>query len=208
MSVKPGPDPSAKEKALARRLALPLLAFVFGAVALLMAVAVVFMPREGQQVAAVGGPFSLVDQDGKAFTEKDLLGKPSLVFFGFTHCPDVCPTTLYEITQVYSELAAKGDKVRAVFVTVDPARDTPELMKTYLSSFDPHIVGLSGSQAAVDGIMKAYRVFARKVPGENGNYTMDHTALVYLMDAKGRFVGAFNLQKSPAEAAKELERYM
>jgi protein SCO1/2 len=208
MSDKPT-GPSAKQGATARRLALPLLAFVFGAVALLMAVAVVFMPRDGQQAAAaVGGPFSLVDQDGKAFTEKDLLGKPSLVFFGFTHCPDVCPTTLYEITQVYQQLGAKGDKVRAVFVTVDPERDTPDLLKTYLSSFDPHIVGLSGPRPSIDGIMKAYRVFARKVPGENGNYTMDHTALVYLMDAKGRFVGAFNLQKSPAEAAKELERYM
>jgi protein SCO1/2 len=201
-------SPQPGEKTLSRRLALPLLAFVFGVVALLMAVAVVMMPDKGQPRTDVGGAFSLVDHNGKAFTDKDLLGKPSLMFFGFTHCPDVCPTTLYEITQVYQELGARGDKVRSVFVTVDPERDTPDLMKLYLSSFDPRIIGLSGPGGAIDSIMKSYRVFARKVSGENGNYTMDHTAMVYLMDDKGRYVGAFDLRKSPAEAARELSKYM
>lgn len=205
--VAPRP-PQPGERTLSRRLALPLLAFMFGVVAVLMAVAIVMMPGKGQPRTDVGGAFSLVDQNGKPFTDNDLLGKPSLVFFGFTHCPDVCPTTLYEITQLYEALGAKGDKVRAVFVTVDPERDTPDLMKLYLSSFDPRIIGLSGPGGAIESIMKSYRVFARKIPGENGSYTMDHTAMVYLMDGKGRYVGAFDLKKPPAEAAKEISRYM
>ncbi len=197
------PDPA---RPPASRLALPLLAFLFGAVGLLMAVAVVFMPgKDGQTPAAVGGPFRLVDQNGRTVTEKDLEGAPSLVFFGFTHCPDVCPTALQEITTIYDALGPKGDRLRSFFVTVDPERDTPELLKTYLSSFDSRIRGLSGDKAATDAMLKAWRVYARKVPLEGGGYTMDHTALIYLMDKRGRFVGGFNIQRAPAESARELE---
>ncbi|MHB2166821.1 SCO family protein [Alsobacter sp. R-9] len=194
-----------KAPSRASRLALPLLAFLFGAVGLLMAVAVVFMPSGDRSPAAVGGPFRLVDQNGTPVTEKVLEGKPSLVFFGFTHCPDVCPTALQEITMIYDALGPKGDGLKSFFVTVDPERDTADILKTYLSSFDSRIVGLTGDRAAVEAMLKSYRVFARKVPLDNGSYTMDHTALIYLMDKKGRFVGGFNIQRTPADSARELE---
>jgi protein SCO1/2 len=154
----------------------------------------------------VGGPFSLVDQNGAAVTEKALVGKPSIVFFGFTNCPDVCPTTLYEMTQVYAALGDRADRLNSFFVTVDPERDTPEQLKKYLSSFDPHIMALTGPREALDPMLRAYRVYAKKTPTANGDYTMDHTALVYLMDKKGRFVGAFNLQRPPAQSVQELEK--
>lgn len=186
-----------------RRAALPLLSFLFGVIGLGIAAYVVFGP-EKPAAAGVGGPFALVDQNGGPVTEAALAGRPSLVFFGFTHCPDVCPTTLYQMTQVYTELGADAGKVGSFFVTVDPERDTPEQLKSYLASFDPHIVGLTGDRAALDPMLKSYRVYAKKVPTTGTDYTMDHTALVYLMDKGGRFVGAFNLQRPPAEAAKDL----
>lgn len=157
--------------------------------------------------SAIGGPFSLVDQTGKPVTEADLKGKPSLMFFGFTHCPDICPTALFDMTQVYKALGRDGDKVQAYFVSVDPERDTPEILKEYLSSFDPRLRGLTGDPAAVSAMEKAYRVYSKKIPLEAGGYTMDHTALVYLMDKEGRFVAPFNLKRKPEEAAAELKRY-
>lgn len=157
--------------------------------------------------SAIGGPFSLVDQTGKPVTEAALKGKPSLMFFGFTHCPDICPTALFDMTQVYKALGRDGDKVQAYFVSVDPERDTPEILKEYLSSFDPRLRGLTGDPAAVSAMEKAYRVYSKKIPLEAGGYTMDHTALVYLMDKEGRFVAPFNLKRKPEEAAAELKRY-
>ncbi|RYE76669.1 MAG: SCO family protein, partial [Hyphomicrobiales bacterium] len=131
-----------------------------------------------------------------------------LVFFGFTHCPDICPTKLFEISEVLRAAGPKGEKLKALFVTVDPERDTAETMKSYLGSFDPRIVGLTGDRAAIDGAVKAYRAYARKVPLKDGDYTMDHTALVYLMDKNGGFVGAFNIERPPAEAAQEWLRHL
>jgi len=160
------------------------------------------------QASSVGGPFSLVDQDGRAVTEADMKGKPHLVFFGFTHCPDVCPTSLYEMTQALDALGADAEKTEAFFVTVDPARDTPEAMKAYLKSFSPRIRGLTGTQEQVDGMVKAYKVYARKQPLEGGDYTMDHTAVVYLMDRNGNFVAPLNLKRSPEEVAAEIRRYI
>jgi len=158
--------------------------------------------------AAIGGPFQLTDQNGKPFTEKSLKGKPTLIFFGYTHCPDVCPTSLFEISEVLRALGADADKVNAVFVSVDPERDTPATMKDYLSSFDPHLEGLSGDPAETAKVLTAYRVYAKKVPGKDGDYTMDHTALIYLMDRDGRFVSPFNMKRSPEEAAADLKRYL
>ncbi len=157
--------------------------------------------------SAIGGPFQLVDQNGAVVTQDDLKGKPSLIFFGFTHCPDVCPTALFDMTQVYKSLGRDGDRVSAFFVTVDPERDTPEILKEYLSSFDPHLRGLTGDPAAVAAMEKAYRVYSKKVPLDGGGYTMDHTALVYLMDKEGRFVAPFNMKRKPEDAAAELKRY-
>ena len=158
--------------------------------------------------AAVGGPFQLVDQSGKTVTDEDLKGRPFLVFFGFTHCPDICPTTLFEVSEVLRQLGPDAGRARALFVTVDPDRDTPEKLKDYLSRFDPHVIGLTGSPEAVDRALKAYRVYYKKVPTEGGGYTMDHTALVYLMDKQGRFVAPFNLKQGAAEAAANLRRHL
>ena len=159
--------------------------------------------------AAIGGPFQLTDQAGQVVTEKSLQGRPTLIFFGFTHCPDVCPTSLFEISEVLRAMGSDADRVNAYFISVDPERDTDAAMKDYLSSFDPHLKGLTGGPDAVAKVLSAYRVYARKVPlkGE-GDYTMDHTALIYLMDRDGHFVSPFNLKRTPEEAAADLKRYL
>lgn len=159
------------------------------------------------QPAAIGGPFQLTDQNGKAVTDKSLKGKPTLIFFGYTHCPDVCPTSLFEISEVLRVMGKDAGKVNAVFISVDPERDTPATMKDYLSSFDPHLQGLSGDPAETAKVVTSYRVYAKKVPTKDGDYTMDHTAVVYLMDKDGNFVAPFNSKRPPAEAAAELKRY-
>ena len=192
------------------RLLLALGAFVAGLV-LFSAVIFIVTGRNPTPIAmpsAVGGAFNLVDQNGKPITDQDMKGRPFLVFFGFTHCPDVCPTTLFEVSEVLRALGPQGEKVRALFVTVDPERDTPAKLKDYLSSFDPHLVGATGDEAAIKAVEKAYRVYSKKVPLDGGGYTMDHTALVYLMDKEGRFVAPFNIKRKPAEAAADLRRYL
>src|SRR6476646_2585227 len=158
--------------------------------------------------AAIGGPFQLTDQSGQPVTEQNLKGRPTLIFFGFTHCPDVCPTSLFEISEVLRAMGKDADRVNAYFVSVDPERDTAAAIKDYLSSFDPHLKGLTGDPQAVAKVLAAYRVYAKKVPLKDGDYTMDHTALIYLMDREGRFVSPFNLKRSPEEAAADLKRYL
>ena len=158
--------------------------------------------------SAVGGPFKLVDQDAKPITDQDLKGHPFLVFFGFTHCPDVCPTTLFEVSEILRALGPQAKNVRALFITVDPERDTPKVLKDYLSSFDPRVIGVTGDSEAIAAVGKSYRVYAKKVPLDGGGYTMDHTALVYLMDKDGRFVVPFKMNRRPEEAAADLKRYL
>jgi protein SCO1/2 len=160
------------------------------------------------QPAKIGGPFHLIDQTGQSVTEKNLIGRPTLIFFGYTHCPDVCPTSLFEMSEVLRAMGKDADRVNAYFVTVDPERDTQAAMKEYLSSFDPHLKGLTGDAAAVAKIVAGYRVFAKKVPQKDGEYSMDHTALIYLMDRDGNFVSPFNLNRSPDAAAADLKRYL
>lgn len=195
----------------------PRMAFVAGSVAFALgAAALVFgltLLRPGggataTQSSSVGGPFALVDQNGATVTEKDVKGRPYLVFFGFTHCPDVCPTALSEITQALDALGPDAEKTRALFVTVDPVRDTPAALKSYLESFSPRITGLTGDQAQVDAAVKAFRAYAKKVPQPDGDYTMDHTALVYLMDRNGAFVAPLNMKREPADVAAEIRRYL
>lgn len=159
--------------------------------------------------SAIGGPFQLIDQNGKPVTDRDMKGRPFLVFFGFTHCPDVCPTTLFEVSELMRSLGKDADRTAALFITVDPERDTPAALKDYLSSFDPHVRAATGDRAAIDAVEKAYRVYAKKVPNEKGDdYSMDHTALVYLMDKQGRFVAPFSLKRTPEAAAAELRKYL
>ena len=190
----------------------PLVIVASFAASLLVGLLVMFWALGGMRgvtaPAAIGGPFQLTDQAGQTVTEQNLKGKPTLIFFGFTHCPDVCPTSLFEISEVLKAMGTDADKVNAWFVSVDPERDTAAAMKDYLSSFDPHLKGLTGEPAAVAKVISAYRVYARKVPLKDGDYTMDHTALIYLMDRDGNFVAPFNLKRTPEEAAKDLKRYL
>lgn len=158
--------------------------------------------------SAVGGPFKLINQNGQTITDEDFKGKPLLVFFGFTHCPDVCPTTLFEVSEMFRALGKDAERANALFISVDPERDTPASMKDYLSSFDPRLTAATGDRAAVDAAIKAYRVYAKKIPTKGDDYTMDHTAIVYLMDKQGRFVAPFNLKRSPQEAAADLRKFL
>jgi protein SCO1/2 len=162
----------------------------------------------GHGASAIGGPFRLIDQNGKQITEQDLQGRPFLVFFGYTHCPDVCPATLFDVSELMRALGKDADRVGALFITVDPERDTPAAMKEYMASFNPHLRGATGDQNAIDAAEKSYRVYAKKVPAEHGDYSMDHTALVYLMDKQGRFVAPFSLKRRPEEAAADLRKFM
>jgi protein SCO1 len=186
-------------------------AFVAG---LILCTAVVLLVSGGgqgptlPQVAAIGGPFSLTDQNGRTVTDQDFKGRPFLVFFGFTNCPDICPTTMFEISEILKKLGPDGDRVRAVFVTVDPERDTPAALKDYLSSFDPRIVGVTGDEAAIAAVAKAYRAYYKRMPLAEGGYTMDHTAIIYLMGKDGRFVTPFSLKRTTDAAAAELRKYL
>src|ERR1700680_3247140 len=187
------------------RLLAVLAAFVAGAAAI--AAVVVFRPPSGHPPpAAVGGPFRLLDQDGRQRTDADFRGKPFLVFFGFTHCPDICPTALFEMSEVLRRLGPDAEKTAVLFISVDPERDTAEKLKEYLSSFHPRIVGLTGSLQEIADVEKAYRVYAKKVPLEGGDYTMDHSPIAYLMDKDGRFVAPFNLKRTADESAADLRR--
>ncbi len=161
-----------------------------------------------QGPSAIGGPFQLTDQDGHQVTNRDFSGKPYLVFFGYTHCPDVCPTTLFEVSEVMKALGPDADRAAALFVSVDPERDTPAIIKDYLSSFDPHVRGATGNEEQLAQLQKGFRVYFKKHPTGNGDYSMDHSAIVYLMDKDGRFVAPFKLKRRPEEAAAELRKYM
>jgi len=165
-------------------------------------------PRGAMAPAAIGGPFQLVDQGGTTVTADKLQGKPTLLFFGYTHCPDICPTTLFDVSEVLRAMGKDADRVNAYFVSVDPERDSPAIIKDYLSSFDPHLKGLTGNADAVANMLTAYRVYSKKVPGKDGDYTMDHSAMVYLMDRNGRFVAPFKLDRKPEEAAADLKHYI
>jgi protein SCO1/2 len=201
-------EPTAKPSrpAIDRRLLFPLLVFAVGLAALAVAAFVTLRDADAPPASSIGGPFTLTASNGQTVTDKDFRGEPTLVFFGYTHCPDVCPATLFEMSEVLRALGP-AKKAAALFITVDPERDTPAVMKDYLSSFDPRIVGLTGSREAVDPVLKEFRVYSRKVQGEGADYTMDHTALIYLMDKQGRFVRPFRLDRRPVEAAAELSKY-
>jgi protein SCO1/2 len=157
--------------------------------------------------ATIGGPFSLTDQNGRRVTERDLIGKPFAVFFGFTNCPDICPTTLLEMANRVQELGTDGDKLRIVFVSVDPEQDTVAHLKTYVDNFDPRILALTGTAEEVRAITRAYRVIFEKVPTSTG-YTINHTATVYLMDAKGQFAGTIAYQEPAATQREKLKRLL
>lgn len=205
-----GRDGEMAIKAKAPRIALVIGSFVAGLVLFLGVIFVVtgLSPTPGVGNIAIGGPFHLIDQNGKSFGNEDMKGKPYLVFFGYTHCPDICPTTLFQLTQLFRKLGPEANQVGALFITVDPARDTQKIMKEYMASFDPHLRALTGDQKAIDQAIRDYRVYAKKVPEKDGDYSMDHTAIVYLMDKNSRFVAPFDMQRSLDAQVAELQKYL
>lgn len=163
------------------------------------------------QALPVGGEFELLDQTGRTRGWSDFRGRPVAVFFGFTHCPDICPTTLGELSVILADLDAeggRGDDLQVLLVTGDPGRDTPDVMRAYVEAFDPRIVGLTGSDREIDRAFALFRAHRRIVPLENGTYTVDHSAGVYLYDAQGRFAGTLDRDEPAATRALKIGRLL
>ena len=158
-------------------------------------------------VALVGGPFSLVDQDGKRVTEKDFLGKYMLVFFGYTYCPDACPTELQVMTAALDQLGSESGRIQPIFVSIDPARDTPQVLKAYVANLGPRLMGLTGTVEEVAAMAKAYRVYYAKAAnsGSATDYLMDHSSIIYLMGPDGRYVTHMTYTTDAAKLAAELK---
>lgn len=157
-------------------------------------------------VSPIGGPFTLTTQTGEKLSDSDLMGKPFAVVFGFTRCPEVCPTTLWEMSEAFKTLGPDADKLRMLFISVDPTRDTPEFLARYLQSFDRHIIGLTGTEAEIAAVAKEYRIYYQKVPTDDGDYTMNHTASIFLMDADGQFTGTISYGESMTMRLQKLRR--
>jgi protein SCO1/2 len=153
-----------------------------------------------------GAPFTLVDQKGAPITEAVFKGHPSVVFFGFTHCPEVCPTTLFELAGWLKTMGDSGKNLNAYFVTVDPERDTPETMNTYVSNFSDRITGITGDPDKVHAMAKAFGIYWKKVDTGDGDYTMDHTASVLLLNAQGDFAGTIAYGENADTAIAKLKR--
>ncbi len=165
--------------------------------------------RKGGEFS-IGGPFTLTDAQGKTVTDRDFRGKWLLVYFGYTFCPDVCPTTLNQLAAALGALGAKADEVVPVFITIDPQRDTPAVMGQYVAAFSPRLVGLTGTPEQIEKVAKEYRVYYaphRTGPGPN-DYTMDHTSLIYLMGPDGSFVAPIRADQTAAEMAADLGRHL
>lgn len=160
-------------------------------------------------VVAIGGPFDLIrTDDGLPITYDDLKGKPHAIFFGFTNCPEVCPTTLAEASAWLKQLGDDADKLKFYFFTIDPERDTREVLAEYVGAFDPRIVGITGTPENMQQAISAYRVYAKKVPLEDGDYTMDHTASIYLMNSDGSFSGTISYGESGETALEKLKNLL
>ena len=162
--------------------------------------------KEAVSEGPFGVPFTLVSQTGQPITEQALRGKPTALFFGFTHCPEVCPTTLFELAGWLKTLGDDGKNLNAYFVTVDPERDTPQVMNTYVSNFSDRIVGISGDPDKVHAMAKSFSIYWKKVDTSDGDYTMDHTASVLLLNAKGEFAGTIAYGESADTAIAKLKR--
>ena len=180
--------------------------------ALLVCVFVVYYgQREASTALQIGGPFTLTRvADGKSVTERDFRGKFMLVYFGYTYCPDVCPTTLADLAAALKDLGGAAARVQPIFVTVDPARDTAAMLKSYLAQFSPSFTGLTGSQEQIAAMEKSYRVYAAKTPTGNGpdDYVMDHSSMFYLMDTRGSFVAILRADQDGKALAANLKEYL
>jgi protein SCO1/2 len=170
------------------------------------AVYAVWLDGRSSGAATIGGPFSLVDDTGAPVTEKTLAGKPYAMYFGYTYCPEFCPTTLLDLSRWITQLGPDADKLNYVFVSIDPERDTPELLHTYLSSFDKRIRGFTGTPEQIGKIAKEYRVYHKKIPQTDGTYVMDHSTIMYLMEADGRFNTIIGYQEDDVSAVTKLKK--
>jgi protein SCO1/2 len=155
--------------------------------------------------ASICGPFTLTDQNGKVYTDKNLRGHWTLLYFGYTHCPDVCPLTLQLMGDVMDKLGAKAARVTPLFITVDPARDTPAVMQQYVAVFGKQFIGLTGSEAQIAPVLKEFRVYAKKRPVAGGDYAMDHSGSIYLLDPTGKFAGTYEEVLGPDKIAADLK---
>ena len=155
--------------------------------------------------ADVGGPFQLTDQSGKRVSDKDFRGRYMLIYFGYSFCPDVCPTTLAVMAQALEKLGDRSQRIAPILITIDPERDTPKVLEDYVKAFGPSFVGLTGSVAEIKAVEKKYRVYAVKKPLEGGNYGMDHSSVIYLMGPDGKLVSFYDEAISPDDLAKELK---
>jgi cytochrome oxidase Cu insertion factor (SCO1/SenC/PrrC family) len=159
--------------------------------------------------ALIGGPFQLTDQDGNTVTDQTYQGKLMLIYFGFTYCPDACPTALGVMSAALDQLDVAAERVVPILITVDPERDTPQVLKDYVSNFHPRMVGLTGTPEQVAQVAKAYRVFYQKASGATGEeYLMDHTLLIYLMDGEGKYVTHFGPDAKPEQIADEIRKHL
>ena len=179
------------------------------AAAATFAAVLIVQQREGNVTVLpqikLGAPFTLVDQNNTPITEAAFSGKPFVLFFGFTNCPEVCPTTLFELTKWFDTLGDEAKDVRGFFVSVDPERDTPDILNTYLSSF-PRITGITGDPLEAEKLRTAWKIYAKKVPLEGGGYTMDHTASIFLIKADGSLMGTIAYGENADTAIAKLKR--
>ena len=165
-------------------------------------------PPAHQGEMSVGGPFTLTGGDGRSFSSSSLAGKPYAIFFGFTHCPDVCPTTLARLVRLRAQLKAGTDALAIVFVSVDPERDGPKEVGSYASLFGAPVTGLTGTPAQIAQVKRQFRIYSEKVPDDAGGYTVDHTATVLLFDSDGKFVATISPEEGDRIALDKLERIM
>jgi|APCry1669191812_1035378.scaffolds.fasta_scaffold50404_1 protein SCO1/2 len=160
-----------------------------------------------RHVAAVGGPFKLVSHNSQVVSDEDYLGRPYLVFFGYTHCQDVCPMMLFQVSEALRSLGPDAN-ISVIFVTVDPERDNPAILKDYLANFDPRIDGLSGERPAINQMLKSFHIYSKNVPLKNNDYAINHTTVVYLMNKLGEFVGTLDVSGRADDTAALLRKYL
>jgi protein SCO1 len=163
-------------------------------------------PGEGGRLA-IGGPFSLMDGDGHAVTDRDFRGRLMMIYFGYTNCPDACPTALNDMALALDKLGEQRKLVQPIFITVDPERDKGEALRDYVAAFGPDFIGLTGADADLKAAEKEFRVYAKKHATKDGGYDMDHTSIIYVMDQSGRFVGNFTQETDPDQMAATLAQF-
>lgn len=188
---------------------------IYGIIGLIAAVLILgtggFMwLNRGGTASFVGGPFTLLDSNGKQVTDRDFRGKYMLIYFGYTYCPDVCPTTLNEVAAALDQLGGKADRIEPIFITVDPKRDTPAVIKEYVAAFTPRLIGLTGSDEQIAKVAQEYRVYyAEHRTGSGPNdYTMDHSSVLYLMGPDGKFIAPIRVDADGAQMAADLSKLM